>query len=148
MIDEPRTAQVLTPQELRRRTQDRAVAKAQEAMDAIRKEEEHRRELQEMFMSRKVHPEGMNRLMTAISRAADAGENELLVFRFPSTYLPDGGRAINNFEPNWPDSLVGFAKDAHAFYEEHLRDAGYRLRAQIIDFPEGMPGDVGLFLVW
>jgi hypothetical protein len=33
-------------------------------------------------------------------------------------------------------------------YDERARPAGYHLKAQIINFPDGMPGDVGLFLSW
>jgi hypothetical protein len=29
-----------------------------------------------------------------------------------------------------------------------LRSKGYRLRVQIVDFPKGMPGDVGMTLSW
>jgi hypothetical protein len=34
------------------------------------------------------------------------------------------------------------------FYEQELRAAGYKARAQIIDYPGGVPGDVGIFLSW
>ena len=40
--------------------------------------------------------------------------------RFPSSYCTDGGRAINSFEPDWPQTLTGFAKKAHEFYEKEL----------------------------
>lgn len=148
MEDERKAGEALTPQELRRLGQEKAMAKAEQAMAAMRKDEEQRRELEKLFMSRKVQPEGMARLMAAVSKAAEAGKNEIMVFKFPSTYLPDGGRAINNLEKNWPDSLVGYSKEAYLFYDEHLRKLGYRLRAQIINFPDGVPGDVGFFLVW
>ncbi|KAA1057640.1 hypothetical protein [Azospirillum argentinense] len=68
--------------------------------------------------------------------------------RFPSSYCSDGGRAINNFEPDWPDSLTGFAREVYDNYDRYLRPAGYKLRAQILSYPGGMPGDVGVFLHW
>lgn len=68
--------------------------------------------------------------------------------RFPSAYCTDRGRAINNFEPDWPQTLTGFAKKAHAFYEKELAPLGYKVRAQIMDYPDGMLGDVGIFLRW
>ena len=64
----------------------------------------------------------------------------------PSEFCTDGGRAINNFEPHWPDTLTGFAKRAHEFWQKELQPLGYKVRAQILDFPGGMPGDVGIFL--
>ena len=73
---------------------------------------------------------------------------EVLVVRFSSQYCTDGGRAINNFEPEWPDTLAGFAKRAYEFWQKELEPKGYKVRAQIMDFPGGVPGDVGLFLRW
>jgi hypothetical protein len=29
-----------------------------------------------------------------------------------------------------------------------LKLNGFRLAARVLDFPGGMPGDIGLFLVW
>jgi hypothetical protein len=29
-----------------------------------------------------------------------------------------------------------------------FRPRGYKLKVQIVDFPNGMPGDVGMFLTW
>ena len=63
-------------------------------------------------------------------------------------YCTDGGRAINNFEPDWPKTLTGFAKRAYEFWQEELEPQGYKLSAQIMDFPGGVPGDVGVFLRW
>jgi hypothetical protein len=34
------------------------------------------------------------------------------------------------------------------FPSKELEPQGYKLRAQIMDFPGGMPGDVGIFLRW
>ena len=80
--------------------------------------------------------------------AAERDEQELMVLRFASEYCTDGGRAINSFEPDWPKTLTGFAKRAYEFWQKELEPHGYKLRAQIMDFPGGMPGDVGMFLRW
>ena len=83
---------------------------------------------------------------TAQEFVANAIKNELLIIQFPSTWLSDGGRAINNSESDWPRSLTGFAKRAYDYYVENLQPLGYKARAQIVNFPGGKPGDVGLFL--
>jgi hypothetical protein len=83
-----------------------------------------------------------------VRSAAERGEREVLALRFPSEYCTDGGRAINNAEPTWPDPLTGFAKRAHGFWLKELQPQGYKVRAQIMDFPGGVPGDVGMFLRW
>ena len=47
-----------------------------------------------------------------------------------------------------PGPASGFAKRAYEFWRKELEPQGYKLRAQIMDFPGGMPGDVGMFLRW
>jgi hypothetical protein len=40
------------------------------------------------------------------------------------------------------------AKRAYEFWQEELEPQGYKLSAQFMHFPGGVPGDVGLFLRW
>jgi len=80
--------------------------------------------------------------------AVKLGKFEAMVYSFPSDLCSDSGRAINNSDPNWPETLQGKAKK---FYERYLKfgkPQGYKLKAMIINFPNGMPGDVGFFLNW
>lgn len=81
--------------------------------------------------------------------AAARGGKEFLLLRFPSDLCTDGSRAINN-QPNltWPATLQGIAADIFARWETHLRSQGFIISAQVLDFPNGKPGDVGLFLRW
>ena len=72
----------------------------------------------------------------------------LKVFAFPCSFCNDGGRRINNLLPDWPNSLEGFAKRAYEFYEKELRPHGYKLHAEVISYPGGMPGEIGFFLKW
>ena len=60
----------------------------------------------------------------------------------------DSGRAINNNAPNWPETLQGKAKELFDRYEERMKPQGYRLKAMVINFPGGVPGDIGFFLNW
>jgi hypothetical protein len=106
------------------------------------------RELREAFMSRRVAPEAVERINNAVRAAAKNGHHHLQVITFPSSYCSDGGRRINIADPEWPGTLTGFAKDAFDFYDKELRPLGYKLRAEIISFPGGMPGDVALSLAW
>lgn len=80
--------------------------------------------------------------------AAQNGETEIMVMRFPNTLCTDKGRAINNAEDGWQDTLTGRPRQAYELWRDHLRDAHYKLKAMIIDWPSGMPGDVGFFLSW
>jgi hypothetical protein len=92
--------------------------------------------------------ERMKRAATIIQRAVANGLTEVFVGRFPSQLFSDRGRAINQAEPGWETTLTGLPKELYEFWEKHLRPRGYKLRCQIIDFPGGMPGDVGITLVW
>ena len=139
---------LITPDELRRITEHKDMEKAREALEKQRKVDDERHHLRDAFMTQEIHPDVFERVSRVGKSAAERGEREVLAVRFPSEYCTDGGRAINNFEPNWPETLTGFAKRAHEFFQKELQPRGYKARAQILDFPGGVPGDVGIFLSW
>jgi hypothetical protein len=139
---------VIRPDDLKRIAEEVEMAKAREALEKKRKEDHERDAFRDSFMSREIQPEVFERLSRLVKSAAERGEHEVMVLHFPSAWCIDGGRAINNFEPDWPQTMTGFAKKAHAFYEKELAPLGYKVRAQIMDYPGGVPGDVGLFLRW
>lgn len=80
--------------------------------------------------------------------AAEHGEKEFLLLRFPSQLCSDGGRAINVGEPGWPATLRGEAAEIYLRWERDLRPQGFHLAARVLDFPDGVPGDIGLLLIW
>ena len=139
---------LITPDELRRMADEKEMARAREALEKKKKVDEERDSLLEAFMAREIHPEVFERVSRAVRGAAERGEHELMAVRFPSTYCTDGARAINNFEAGWPQTLTGFAKKAYEFWQKELEPHGCKVRAQVLDFPGGMPGDVGIFLRW
>jgi hypothetical protein len=139
---------MITPDQLRRIAEETEMAQLREALDKKRKADEAQDQVREAFLSREIHPEVFERVSRVVKSAAERGEREVLVVRFSSEYCTDGGRAINSFEPDWPESLTGFGKRAYEFWQKELEPQGYKLRAQIMDFPGGMPGDVGMFLKW
>jgi hypothetical protein len=124
------------------------MAKARQAFERTKREKNDAEALREAFLSRDVRPEVAERLNSAITSAAQTGHREIMVVSFPASYCNDGGRRINNSEPDWPSSLEGFAKRAFEYYDKELRPLNYRLQARIMDYPGGMPGNVGLFLLW
>ena len=71
-----------------------------------------------------------------------------MLLRFPSQLCSDGGRAINVPDPDWPKSLRGEPAELYLRWEHDLKPQGFHLQAQILEFPGGYPGDIGLFLVW
>lgn len=142
------TGGVVTPDELKRIRDEIETAKAQEALAKRRKLEEHQAQLREEFMRRDLRPDMAERLNRLVHHAAEQGQTEVMLFKFPAEYCKDHGRAINNFDPDWPDSLTGFARKAYDAYVERLQPLGYRMRAQVLNYPEGKPGEVGIFLSW
>jgi hypothetical protein len=107
-----------------------------------------REKLHAAFQEREVQPEAMDRVAAVVRKAVEMGEKQALVVRFPSDWLPDQGRAITNHDPNWPNSLDGFARRAYDFFKKELEPRGFQIRAEILDWPGGMPGDVGFYLQW
>lgn len=92
--------------------------------------------------------ERLARATAIIKRAAGNGLSEVEVGRFPNQLCTDRGRAINQMEPGWEDTLTGLPKELVEFWRQHLKPHGYKLKVQIVDFPGGMPGDVGMTLSW
>ncbi len=80
--------------------------------------------------------------------AAGEGLKELLLLRFPGELCSDGGRAINAPEDDWPETLRGQAAEIYHLWERDLKPNGFHLFAQVLDFPGGLPGDIGLTLTW
>src|SRR6202045_3568069 len=85
---------------------------------------------------------------TVIQRAVRNGLSEVQVYRFPNTLCTDKGRAINQQEPGWEKTLTGVPKEIYQLWDKYFRARGYKLRVQIVDFPGGVPGDVGMTLSW
>ena len=92
--------------------------------------------------------EAIRRAMAIIERGMKNRKTESEVFRFPSQLCTDKGRAINQQEPGWEETLTGEPKEMYQFWHEHLRPRGYKLKVQIADFPDGLPGDIGMTLSW
>jgi len=88
----------------------------------------------------------MQLVMQLMRHAAEHGQREVQVYRFPNAMCNDRGRRINNSEPGWDTSLEGRPKFAYEFWHEHLWSLGFHLGAQVLDYPGGIPGDIGFIL--
>lgn len=98
--------------------------------------------------SGKSEEEKIKLASTIIQRAVRNGLTEVLVYRFPNSLCTDKGRAINQMEPGWPETLTGLPRELYQFWAKHLEPRGYKLRYQIADWPNGMPGDISITLSW
>ncbi len=109
--------------------------------------EAHNRRVQELLHEHV--PAGPWRDMLAKAHeAATRGEKELLLLRFPSDLCADRGRKINVAEADWPSTLRGEPAEVYLHWERELRSRGFGIAASVLDFPGGIPGDIGLYLTW
>ncbi len=92
--------------------------------------------------------ERLKRAAAIINRAVNNGQTEVEVGRFPNKLLTDRGRAINQQEQGWEETLTGLPKEIYQFWKKYLQARGYRMKFQIVDWPDGKPGDVGISLSW
>jgi hypothetical protein len=92
--------------------------------------------------------EAIQRAIKIIERAVSNGKSEVQVHRFPNQICTDKGRAINQQEPGWENTLTGVPKEIYQLWAKYFRARGYTLRVEIVDFPGGMPGDVAMTLKW
>jgi hypothetical protein len=100
------------------------------------------------FMNNHVGEDEMDMVRRLVMNAVKDGKLEAMIYSFPSSLCTDSGRAINNNDPGWPETLQGKAKELFESYEELAKPRGYKLKAMVINFPGGIPGDIGFFLNW
>ena len=130
-----------------------ALAEAEKAEAASRRQAEAEAE-KKLLLEKITKPSGvsdeeaMQRVAVIIQRAVSNGQTEVQVYRFPNQLCTDHGRAINQQEAGWEKTLTGLPKEMYEFWNRQLRPLGYKLRFQIIDWPDGLPGDVGITLKW
>jgi hypothetical protein len=139
---------LLRPQDLNQMSSDAEMAKMDDERQYKKKKEQEELELREAFLSRDVQPEAIDRINHAVSIAAKDGKHRLQVVTFPVKFCSDGGRRINIADPEWPSTLEGFAKKAYDFFVKELKPIGYKLSAEIISYPGGVPGEAALVLKW
>ncbi len=99
-------------------------------------------------MTRHLGPAQLQAAVAAMRRAAEHGERRYLALRVPCDVCTDGGRSINSAQPGWGGTLRGEAADLFRFWQETLQPLGFGLNAEVLDFPGGKPGDIGLTFTW
>ncbi|HWZ66516.1 MAG TPA: hypothetical protein VNW89_01675 [Stellaceae bacterium] len=136
--------------DLKRRMAERAAARAAEELQHMREQEEKQKAVIEEFHKPPARtPEQLMQLiMRLVTQAAESGQSEIQIYRFPNSLCTDGGRRINNSLPDWEETLEGRPKLGYEFWHDHLRPLGFGLKAEVIEYPGGMPGDIGFFLTW
>jgi hypothetical protein len=134
----------------RKKSAEMEAAKAAEFMRKREAAEAEKKELLERLTkpSGVSDEERMKRAAAIINRAVSNGLTEVEVTRFSNQMCTDRGRAINQQEPGWPDTLTGLPKELYQFWKKHLESRGYRIKYQIAEWPNGMPGDISITRSW
>ena len=141
---------LLTVKELQAKIAEAEGAKASAALKAMHAEEEEKRALLERLSkpSGLSDDEVMEKASIIINRAVENGQMSVQVFRFPHSLCSDNGRAINQAEAGWEKTLTGIPKEIYDFWTRQLQPRGYHIRYETLNYPGGMPGDIGIFLSW
>jgi len=143
-----RDAQPMSAEALRMSILQKEMSK----MDVERKvreaEERKLTDFTRTFLQDHVSDDEIAMVRRLVENAVKDGKMEAMVYSFPSDLCTDSGRAINNSDPRWPETLQGKAKEFFERYEAIARPQGYKLKAMVINFPGGVPGDIGFFLNW
>ena len=130
-----------------------ALAEAEEASKQARQAAEAEAE-KKAFLERLAKPSGVSdeeairRGIKLIERAVANGKTEVQIHRFPNQLCTDKGRAIIQQEAGWENTLTGVPKEIYQLWAKYFRPRGYKLRVEIVDYPGGLPGDVGMTLKW
>jgi len=130
---------------------EKAAAAARRKAEADEAEAQHKAELaafSERARTYQITDEDRERATKRIRIAFEAGERELMLVKFPSLLCEDGARRINNHLDGWQDTLPGVYRKIYDWWERDLAAGGFTFSARVIDFPGGVPGDVGLFIGW
>ena len=130
-----------------------ALAEAEEANKQARAQAEAEAEKKALIDQLSKAPgtsdeEAIRRGLEIIHRAIKNRVTEVEIIRFPNELCTDKGRAINQQEPGWENTLTGVPKEIYQFWDKYFRPRGYKLRVQIVDFPGGLPGDIAMTVSW
>jgi hypothetical protein len=88
------------------------------------------------------------KLLDRAKAAATQGESSFELIRFPCDLCSDGGRRIDVAEIDWPSTLRGEAAEVYSRWDRELRPGDFRLRAQVVEYLDGIPSNIALSLSW
>ena len=124
------------------------MAEAKKREQQKQREQKRVTDFTDKFLKEEVTEGEIAMVRRLVMNAVKEGKYEALVYSFPSDLCSDQGRAINSSDPDWTDTLQGKAKEFYDRYLKYGKPQGFKLKAMIINFPGGIPGDVGFFLNW
>ena len=100
---------IFSAADIKRQMAEIEAAKAAEEMRRLQAQEEQQKAVMAEFQRppARTAEQLLPLIMQLVSGAAERGQTEVQVYRFPNTMCTDRGRRINNAEPDWPQTLRG-----------------------------------------
>ena len=92
--------------------------------------------------------EKIKRASAVIQRAVRNGLHEVQVYRFPNVLCTDRVERSTRWKQAGKTRSPEFPKEIYQLWKDYLQPRGYKIAYQIIDFPGGVPGDIGITLRW
>jgi hypothetical protein len=138
----------ISASDLRMRMAEREMEDSEKAMAKRKEMEAEQEEFRKYFMSSEVTDNDRQRIRQRALQLAEQGQTEICILSFPSDFCSDGGRAINNNLPDWTNTLTGRAEKLYALWEQNAKPMGYKLEARVLNYPNGIIGDIGLYVTW
>src|SRR5262252_9720264 len=103
----PAAAGIFSVADIKRRMAEREAQKAAEELRHMKEQEEKQKAVMAEFHKppERTPEQVMQGVMQLVSRAAERGQSEVQVYRFPNVLCSDRGRRINNSESGWETTL-------------------------------------------
>ena len=92
-------------------------------------------------MEREVQPEALDRIATLVRKTVDMGDKQALVVAVPLRLAARPG--ARDHQPRHGlarASSTASPKRAYDFFKRELEPRGFQIRAEILNWPGGMPG--------
>src|SRR5690242_1829078 len=120
---QPAATGVFSAADIKHRMAEREAAKAAEEMRHMKEQEEKQKAVMEEFHKppERTPEQLLQVVMQLVTHAAERGQSEVQVYRFPNALCSDRGRRINNSEPGWETTLEGRPRFAYEFWHDYLR---------------------------
>jgi hypothetical protein len=118
---------VFSAADIRRRMAEREAQTASEELRRLQAQEEQQKAVMAEFQQPPARtPEQLLPLvMQLVNRAAERGQTEVQISRFPNIMCADRGRRINDSEPDWPQTLEGRPRAGYEFWRDYLQPLGF-----------------------
>ena len=116
-----RDAQPMSAEALRMSILQKEMAKMDVERKARKVEERKLADFTRGFLQSHVSDDELAMVRRLVDLAVKDGKMEAMVYSFSSDLCTDSGRAINNNDPRWPETLQGKAKEFFDRYETIAR---------------------------